>query len=225
MAQEEMNLDAAGKGEPNGEPVELQPIDEAAPIRLPAKKSPFLTRGNLMLVAMFAAGIAGVYALSLRSSPTSAMAGQEIVHAKVEAALNVLEAESPELRKRQHGNAQAIVNEFYMAAKQRQIPLERLRGNPFAFQAIQPAQPDPNKNRDANTPPKPRIDKELQQAMKAVEALRLQAVMGGDPPTALISGNPVRVGMVVNGWIVTHIRAREVELAWRDRKYVLEMPK
>jgi hypothetical protein len=41
----------------------------------------------------------------------------------------------------------------------------------------------------------------------------------------MISSNLVTVGQTIKGWTVVRIDAREVELSWKDKTYVLEMPK
>lgn len=221
MAPENVNPGQAGGGP--GAPLELAPVDESAALNRPVKPNPFLTRGNLLLLGMFAVGIAGVYVLSLRNGPTRAMAEQNLDHAKVEAALNVL-ASQPILAANQKGStARAIVNEFYTAARQRQVPTAALACNPFVFQAIE-ANPQPDPNAAEQASPKDKGPDEAALALKAAQALHLQSVVDGEPKMALISGNPMTVGQTINGWTVARIGAREVELTWKDQTFVLQMP-
>jgi hypothetical protein len=207
------------------QPVELKPIPEAPPIRLKPARSPFLTRPTLMLLGMFAAGLGGLYAVGFRGGPSTALADQTLVDAKVEAALSLMSAAPTASEIESQSRAKAIVNEFYTAARQRQIDLDGLRGNPFIFR---PLSPEPNEPNDSPAkqpdPPQPSVDKEEQEAMKAVEALALQTVLVGKTDTiARISNNLVTTGQTIQGWTVVRIGPKEVELSWRDKRHVLRM--
>jgi hypothetical protein len=205
-------------------PVELKPIEEAGNLRAKGSPNPFLTRANLMLLAMFGAGFGGLYVLSLRNGPSTALADQTLVHAKVEAALNTMGVAPTAADLEQHSRAKAIVNEFYTAARQRQIDLEKLRGNPFIFRkpdvpATQPAA-EPN---EPNAPPP--AEPGEKEAMQAVQGLQLQSVLideQGDR-VAFISSNLVATGQTIMGWTVVRINPTEVELSWREKKHVLKM--
>lgn len=208
-------------------PVELKPAREPArtAAALPAGRNPFLTRGNLAILGMFAAAIAGLYLLSLRNGPSSALADQMLVHAKVEAALSVLSAKPSALQVEQRSNARAIVGEFYAAAQQRQVPPGGLRSNPFVFQPIKPPDPVPEREANEAEPPKDETPIEQKQAMAVVQKLKLHMILTGSKPVALISGNLLSEGESIEGWTVHRIEPREVELVWQDQKYVLKMPK
>ena len=216
------------KPTPGGEagappPMELEPIGEAAAVRVKPSRSPFLTRGNLILLAMYAAGIAGLYGLGLRRGPSTALADQTLIHAKVEAALNGMGAPPSRAELQRRSSAKAIVSEFYTAAKQRQVALEALQGNPFVFTSIEPPKPvEPAPRPEPATRPG---DDGSKGAMEAVKALKLQSVLVGRQTTAMISNNLVTAGETINGWKVVRITPHEVELSWRDKTYVLEMPK
>jgi len=221
MVQQHVNLDPdATVG--SAPPVELRPVDDSVPIRLRTARSPFLTTGNLMLLAMFAAGIVGLYVLSRRNGPSSALAAQNLAHAKVEAALDVLGAAPTEAEVERQSGARAMVNEFYTAARQRQVDKRDLRGNPFVFRGVRPAAPKPVQPKKPAEPVN-KVPEELRQAMAAVEGLRLQSILCGNQTTALISSNLVTVGQTIRGWTVTRISPRQVELTWKDKKHVLEI--
>jgi hypothetical protein len=221
MAQENVNV-ALGTEPEAPAAAAPKPAEQAAPIRRRSGGSPFLTRTNLGLLAMFAAGIVGLYALRLRHSPAAALADQTLAHAKVEAALNTLGTAEGGLTAEDRGSAKAIVAEFYAAARQRQVDAKELLGSPFV----------PRNVEDADPPPPPEVKAvevkgpdEFEQALVAVKGLRLQSVLVGKQTTAMISNNLVTVGQTIKGWTVVRIDAREVELSWKDKKYVLEMPK
>jgi len=222
MSQEDLTSPAAG--EARGGPVaELRPAAAEVPLRRRPAGNPFLTRGTVVLVGVYAAGIAGLYGLKLRNGPSTALADQGMLHAKVEAALNVMGAAPPAADLEQRRSAKAIVGEFYTAARQRQTEPKDLKGNPFLCRIPEAAPVQPTTRPE---PAKPRGPDEADQALAAAKTLKLQSVLvGGREPTAMISQNLLTEGQTIKGWTVSRITPTEVELTWRDRKHVLEMPK
>jgi len=221
MAQEDLNF-GQSLGAGPAQPVKLKPVDDGKGIRPRPPRSPFLTRGNLSLLAMFAAGLAGLYALSRRTGPSTALADQSLAHAKVEAALDVLGAPPTAAEIQRQSSAKAIVKEFYTAARQRQVDLRALRGNPFLWR---PERPPATRPVEAKPPPKPekKVPDDLLRAMEAVKTLQLRSVISGHTTVAMISSNVVAVGESINGWTVVRIDPTEVELAWGDERYILRM--
>jgi len=59
--------------------------------------------------------------------------------------------------------------------------------------------------------------------MAEVRKLRLQSVLVGRQTAAMVSNNLLTTGQTINGWTVSRIEPREVELTWKDQKYVLEL--
>ena len=97
-----------------------------------------------------------------------------------------------------------------------------LGGNPFVFK---PAQPKPKlsgqiKKRRARKDP---AQQRVEDALADVKRLRLQMVVAGAAPTAVISDCFLEVGGVIQGWRVAEILPRQVVLTWQDKKHVLEM--
>jgi hypothetical protein len=221
MPQENLSVNLGTESEAPAA-AELKPAEQAAPVRRRSGGSPFLTRTNLGLLVMFAAGILGMYALRLRQGPAAAMAGQNPEHAKVEAALNTLGAGGAGAAADGKGSAKAIVAEFYAAARQRQVDAKELLGDPFVPRNVEEAPPPAPVEVK-----KPEVKKpdEYEHALLAVKGLRLQSVLVGKQTTAMISSNLVTVGQTIKGWTVVRIDTREVELGWKDKTYVLEMPK
>ena len=186
------------------------------------RKFPAISRGNLMLGGLFLAGIAGVYLLSLRNSPANASAEESTAEAQVDSALSMLSKARPSSPDRQ--NAPDIVNSFYYAAVQRQIPLDRLKGNPFVFRPPHGVAPTTKPVEAKSAPVEDEGAKELSEAMVAVRDLRLQSVLiGKSGATAIISNNLLSEGQTIQGWTVSKIQAREVLLMWKDQKFVLKM--
>jgi len=204
------------------EPVELKPIDDTTPIRVRPPRSPFLTTGNLMLVGAFVMGAALLYMLKCRIRPSSALAEQNLAHAKVEAALDVLAAKPTPAQIQRRSTAKAMVSEFYTAARQRQVDLRDLRGNPFVFRGI----PKPKPVELVKPKPiVPKVPDDERQALEAAKTLRLKSIIAGEQTVAMISSNILSVGETIKGWTVIRIDPKEVELSWKDKRHVLEMPK
>lgn len=221
MVPQDTNATASPPPAPPAGPAAMMPMQNAMAIQMRPPRSPFLTMGNLMLLAMFGIGIAGLYALRLRNGPASVLAEQNLEHAKVEAALNVMPAPG-DAGAAGRSNAVAIVGEFYTAAKQRQIDPRQLRSNPFVFEKIVKPEPKPE---PVEVKPKDEVPVDVRNALEVVKTLRLQSVLSGNGTTAaMISNNVVSTGQAIRGWTVVRISPREVELAWRDKKYLLELP-
>ena len=177
-----------------------------------------MSLGNLMLVGLFAAGIACVYALSLQQGPASASEQERQNELRVETALNMIKNQTFAGQSRK---AQEIVDTFYQEARLRQVPIGELTGNPFVYQPPHPlAAP-------AETPKAPKKDPRLvalEQAQEAVKDLELQSVLKGEHgSTAMISGNLLTKGQVIRGWTVSKIGPREAVLTWKEHRHVLRM--
>jgi len=200
--------------------LELQPC--ATPMPAAVKGNPFLTRGSLALLGMYAAGFLALYVLGLRSGPKVALGEQNLVYAKVDAALNLMDAQPSAGELTRRTDATAIVKDFYTAAKQRQVDRTRLAGNPFIFRQKKPEKVAIEIVKEVA--PKDKAPAELKAAMAAVKTLRLQSVLVGRRTAALVSNNLITTGQTVKGWTVLRIGPREVELTWKDQKYVLELP-
>jgi len=205
------------------EPATLQPVQQAAAGPPGSTRSPFLTPGSLVVLGMFAIGMTGIYVLSLRIGPATALGEQNSAHAKVENALNALAAMPTAADAAQKTSAKAIVAEFYTAARQRQVGLRGLTGNPFVFVDPRPPATEPNDvpAPEQITPPEP---DGKQQALAALKTLKLQTIMvGSTSPMALISSNLVTTGQTIGGWTIEKITPRQVHLRWKDLAHVLEI--
>jgi hypothetical protein len=203
---------------------ELPQAQMPPPSPLPeAKVNPFMTRGSLALLGMCAAGFIALYLLGGRSGPSAAMGEQVLVHAKVEAALKVMDSQPTAAELSKRTNAKAIADDFYTAARQRQVDRKQLERNPFVFKEKAPDAAPIELPREVEI--KDNVPAELKAALEDVKGLRLQTVLVGRSPAALISNNLVTRGQVIKGWTVTRIDSREVELTWKDQKHVLDLPK
>jgi hypothetical protein len=187
-----------------------------------ARGNSFL-RDNALLLAMpvIAAGV--LYALSLRGGPAAASAQQLQNELQVESAISSLTAKTSDVNK---VKTQGILDNFYHEAKQRQIPLERLQGNPFVFKAPSGGNPKTAATKPVEiVPVAPPVDNDLTAAMNAVKQMHLQSILSGSSGRAIatISNNLLTEGQTISGWTVGKIAPTEVTLTWRDQTYVLKM--
>jgi hypothetical protein len=179
--------------------------------------------GSILLVGLFLAGIGALYLLSLRNAPAEASGEQRLVEARVESALAELDRQG---RPGEAQDAADIVKRFYLDPQSRQIPRDRLRGNPFVFQPPPSARPERPAAQEVNlTPGEAREARQWQQAQAAIKRLRLQSILAGTHgKVAMISNNMLTEGQRIDGWTVVRIDRRQVTLAWKDRTHVLKMP-
>jgi hypothetical protein len=180
-------------------------------------------QGNLPLVVLFAAGLACVYILSLRHGPAKASAQQQADEIRVESALAQLRGLSGESKTKPR-TAAALVNTFHYETKQRQIPMDQMKGNPFECKFMR-AEPVQLGAAAAESDKSPADTARYEEAMAAVKQLRLQSILvGSQGATAMISGNLLTEGQVIRGWTVSKIQPRSVTLTWKDETYELKMP-
>jgi hypothetical protein len=177
--------------------------------------------GNTPLVVMFAVALVGVYLLSLRQGPATASAQEQADDGQVQLALAAWQART-EAAKKAGGSARDLVNTFYYETKQRQIPLDRLAGNPFEFRtpAATPLLPlaETHEAQPATQ------DSSHVDALSAVKELRLQSVLAGPHgATAMISNNILTEGQDICGWTIIKIEPESVTLKWNDQTVELKM--
>ncbi|MDY6914165.1 MAG: hypothetical protein SVT52_06905 [Planctomycetota bacterium] len=193
-----------------------EPVDDL--LLEPQSLSP-LNRNNLILVVLFAVGIGCVYLLSLRSGPAEASAWQQQAELDVQNAITAWSQADLDTPK----TTEQLVKKFYYEAKQRQIPLSELNGNPFVFKlpvaACRPiGKPEP-------VEPKETIEqRKLSEALQAARRLKLQSVLTGSAgATAMISNNLLTKGQMIDGWTISEIRPQQVTLRWNEHMYVLKI--
>jgi hypothetical protein len=218
MEPENFNVDQSNQGEP-GTPGEAPYADLPPTRHSPAK----LARGNVLLIGLFVAAIAGVYILRVSNGPPKASAAVQENETKMDSFLQTIDQLNSD---KQKATSDSVASTFYYEARQRQIDVKELRVNPFDFQAP----PEPGV-----TPTTAPVDsarvvqdqedaQELSQAMAGAKALKLQSVIAGSGgATAMISNNLLTVGQRISGWTVRKIDARQVVLAWKNQTYTLEM--
>lgn len=184
-----------------------------------------LGRDSLPLVVLLLAGAAAVYLLSRSIGPGKADPKKQMVEAQVETGLRMLSLPAA-AQKLARDHAQAIISTLDAEAKQRQVPIDRLRGNPFVFRApFRPEPPKPVVKKVEPEPVKPAIEPAVTQAVQAAQGLQLQSILvGTHGNTAMISNNLLTEGQTIRGWKIARIASQEVVLTWRDKKHVLRLP-
>jgi len=222
MTAENNNLDMLPDADASAPTAE--PIDSQRRLAPPRKPRVFAINGaNIILAALFGAGLATVYLLSLRVGPTPVSAAQQQTDLNVETALSQL-TQIAAASKARRSIAKDVIAGFYLEAKQRQIPAESLKCNPFTYRL--PVNLTPADAAPPETPAKATEEQDAQDALQAMEALKtltLQSVMMGAQPTAMISNNLLSEGQQIAGWTVAGIKPKQVVLKWREQTRVLKM--
>lgn len=197
-------------------------VTAAQSFGLDGKQGRSLNTANLMLVALFASGIAGLYLLSISTGPREASADETTMAAQVDAALTQLSSSATSKK-----DTEMIVDTFYYEARQRQIPMSEMQRNPFVYQKPEEEiKPAIYQNEEKTVAEDPYQNQEADQALATVRKLNLQSVLtGSHGATAMISNNLLCEGQVINGWMVKQIGSREVVLTWKELTYVLKMPR
>jgi len=226
-------------GIPNGDAAASGQTEDANPFAMPSASTQAaapaksrgrpklnLSRGSLLLVGLFAAGLVGVYMLSLKAGPSEAAAEQSQTQSRVDSALSALSS-SAESRKLLARKDKAVIDTFYLESRHRQIPLSKLDVNPFEYAAPPLATPEPTADLTPPKPPKMLRDeaREREQAMAAARDLVLESILTGEQGAmAMISKNLLMEGQRINGWTVSDIATDEVLLTWKDQEYLLQLP-
>ncbi|HAU36609.1 MAG TPA: hypothetical protein DCX07_02690 [Phycisphaerales bacterium] len=180
-----------------------------------------VSKGNLMLLGLFISGLVAVYLMSLRTGPQEATAEQQTAQKQVDLALAQFLATPAS--NAQRNLAASVVDNFYSDTRQRQIPRDQLRSNPFEYRAPASRQVAVAATADDAPPPEPK-DLAQEQAMEAVRQLTLQSVLvGSHGATAMVSNNLLTEGQTISGWKVEKIRPDEVVLTWKNQKHVLRI--
>jgi hypothetical protein len=214
----------AGKGS-EGEPDAAQAAQGRRKRRLYKTQ---MTRANLVLAGLFIAGAATVYGLSFGKGPSPASADQKLIESQVDAAILRMNQEAAKSAAREPGRVtQDLLKTFYDQTVERQIALEDLPKNPFRF--VPPGGDSvaitENPQGSGHKPPPSPGGSDEDRAVAILESLRLQSVMvkPDGEPVAIISGNLVGVGQVVECFTVKKITQKSVVLFWRGREYLLHM--
>lgn len=186
-----------------------------------------MTRTNIVLVVLFVAGVATVYALSLHKGPAEASAREKLMESTVDSAILRLK-QTPAPGPGRLPDAVAtrdLLRNFAGQIIRWQVPLSKLPKNPFVF-----VRPTPAVAQVVEVPPEPARPEKTpeqityEQAMIRLKQLHLQSVMmGSEAGVAIISNNLLTVGQQIDGFTVKRIDRQAVVLTWQGQEFVLKM--
>lgn len=177
--------------------------------------------GNLLLPVLFVLGVLSVYLLGLGMGPRQASAGEQQDEMRVESALNRLD----QFTAHEGEDARQVVQSFYTDTERRQVPIDRLTGNPYVFHVNEATEDRPDAGNYGGDRPHDGGAGALREAIRAAKRLNLQSVLTGPSGSkALISDNLLSEGQTVAGWTVSEIRPRSVVLTWKGHRFVLKLP-
>lgn len=202
------------------------PEVDGSPIQGPPNKIYGINRSTAMMGLMFLGGLTWVFFASRQFTPVTLseeeQRNQAIIEAGLKDMMKVTTGKETSRRKMRR-----MIRSIYFEAKNRQIPIDELKRNPFVFEAAQAQapKPEPVQPRPAPRPREPEPVKSPEPAAQAppLEGIRLQSVLLGNPASAMISGNMVNEGQTLRGWKVEKILRDRVILRWNDQQYILRM--
>lgn len=182
-----------------------------------------LSRGNILLAGLFVAALVGLYIIHATAGPDSAAASTKEIDKKLDGFLKQLQD-----LKKQGGKKATAIDTSRFEARHRQIAVTDLHLNPFRYKPIEAAGALPTitpTSQSASTAVPPQdtaaAAKEAADAIAKVKSLKLQSVMMGQEPAALIDGTMIGLGQKILGWTVVDIQSQTVRLQWRDKTYTL----
>lgn len=182
-----------------------------------------LTRGNIVLIGLFAAGIASVYFLSIRKGPDTASASDTTVEQQVEDFISGNGAAGATAKKGED-ETQKVVDSLYHYAARHQVPLKDLKANPFTFTSAEKPKAAPVKTSTGPTPEQLAAGKKKAEVDAEYAQLQLQSIMMGQRGgTAIINGNFLTEGQYVGSLKVSKIMPRSVELTWNSEVFTLRI--
>jgi len=188
-----------------------------------ARKARNFGQENLLLIVLVLAAVGGVYLLSRWKGPGKASAEIRTAELQVDDALARLGVPKPTDGR---ADVKSLIEGFYGQATERQIPIRALARNPFVYR--RPSGSIPMvvvKTARPPTPAEVEAAQENQDALKTVQTLQLQAVLGGSTGScAIISNNLLTGGQQIQGWTVTKIEARKVVLSYKQYVHELKLP-
>ena len=191
-----------------------------------APSKPKINTSTLALVAAFAAGLVLLYLLGLHNKPKVASAADMAHEKQLEDIFDKLT----------HNDGKQIENLLSDGAKFKKMIEDYFKPKPFnQDQVVNPfardLPPDPifgqgSATQKAEPLPQndvdPAIAREMLEAAKYFETLKLQMVMYGNPSMAMINGRMVTTGAKLNMFTVGEIKPDSVSLTYKETPYVLK---
>lgn len=183
-------------------------------------------KSNGVLAALFLAAGIGIYIFAIKRGPAQASAQQKQVELQVDSA--ILRLSQPTSGPSESTDTQQLIKNFYSEIAQRQVPLEKLKKNPFVFVPPTSA-PAAVTTRAAEDPPLNPVDVNekaaYDKAMANLKKMTLQSVvMGKNGGTAIISNNLLTVGQQIEEFTIKSITPKSAVLTFQGKDYTLYMP-
>ncbi len=199
---------------PQTSPVSSRPVPSSSAKLERQLASVGLNRTALLMGAMFLAGIGWML---LQARPFLSNRGlnqgeDQMNEATVLAGLSQMSMQVA-THQNQPKDSSAAAESFKRESRRAQIAIEDLAGNPFIAPRVKeiPVVVAPvvtTKPAFVDVPP--------------VDHLRLEAILMGASPSAMISGQLLTEGQMIDKWRVIEISPGRVVLQWQDRKHVLK---
>ncbi len=189
----------------------------------------FLSQGTVLIIIVAILSAGGIYLLRISQGDVSVSSESKLFEAKIEQALvklanpTALPSDDPLLErniKSLFADTDSVVAMFSDDHASRQVPLEYVKKNPFAS-------PSERKVVDAAgvTTVVDRSDQEKQRELKRLaqefKQLKLDAVMQGRVPVAIINGAIVQPGQTVGSFTVKSISGLGAQLEAAGQIYNL----
>jgi len=195
--------------------------DEAAGLdeALGGDSKPTISRSTLMLVGVFALGLAMIWLLGLQAKPRAASAADTQVDSAITDMLG--KSTKQEQLKRLFKDTDSLVKMFYEYPGASSIPADELPVNPFAHNGPATAVISPV----APVPVGTSAEQErLRRAAESFATLKLQSIMlSKNMAAAMINNQLVTVGAKVGEFTVTEIETQRVVLSLGKNKFELKL--
>lgn len=177
--------------------------------------------GGLILLGMVLAVATGaLYAMRASGNLARSASGDASVEAKIEAALAAMSGEVQDGSMNDaelDADAELVIARLAGDATEKQVELEELSKNPFLTQLL----------RDEDGEAEGTVDRAMENRRKRLQAelenFKLQSVVNGSAPMALISDQVVKPGDAIGSFQVQRIDAMSVTLSAAGEQFRLSM--
>jgi len=217
MTQQEWNNNQGGEEDPQA----LGGDSAASEGGGSGRKLNFNT-STLTLVMAFATAVVMLYLLGLHNKPKAATAGEIQKKSQQEALINEM---------LNNGDAQKNVKDLFKGTEALITMLDGyfnrvakplvLNDNPFEHP--EPTIADDGSKSSATEPSTPAVDPRLHELSEEFNTFKVQTVMMGNPPAAIVSDQMVTPGSALGSFTVIEIKSDHLVLGWQDKKFTLKV--
>jgi hypothetical protein len=171
-------------------------------------------RSTLLMLLMFCAGLGWVYFEGRQGIEKTGTDSRVSTVNNAIAAMRVT-ALTGEARKKQRND---IIAPLEFRPTQCQIPADELVFNPFEVYLYRIEVKE-----QASKPKVVETVKVVVEKTPSVSGMKLNSVLLGEKPAAMISGRTFHIGQKIGGWTVQDIKTNRVILRWKNQTHVLKM--